>query len=156
MKGKNVKFSWCCTVWETPQLCLEQTYFIFQRLNLIALFPVFKNIFTVTDQFEFFLLLGWAVTFWWMCLKIALYLLFGQPEFCFNFNLKKKHRFSIRSFAENALFISFHEGIWSRYSEINKFKTSKDLSFQKLQKHTKICRFQRQVWRGCCSTGYSL
>ena len=41
-----------------------------------------------------------------------------------NFHLKQKQEFSVWNFTENASFISFHGGILSRYSEINKFKTS--------------------------------
>ena len=48
-----------------------------------------------------------------------------------NFHLKQKRRFSVWSFTENASFISVHGGIWSKYSEVNRFKTSKGLSFQK-------------------------
>ena len=57
-----------------------------------------------------------------MCLKIALYSLFRQPEFCLIFILSKS-----KSFIENISFISFHGGIWSRYSGTNTFKTRKDL-----------------------------
>ena len=47
----------------------------------------------------------------------------------FNFDLdKQKQRFLVWSFTENGSIISFHGGIWSK---INKFKTTKDLSFQK-------------------------
>ena len=49
----------------------------------------------------------------------------------FNFYVKQKQRFSVWTFTGNASFISFHRGIWSRYSEINKFKRNKGLSFQK-------------------------
>ena len=48
----------------------------------------------------------------------------------FNFYLKQKQRFSVWNFIENVSFICFHEGIWSRYSQINKFKISKDVFFQ--------------------------
>ena len=74
-----------------------------------------------------------------MCLKIALYSLLGQPEFYFLF--AQKQWFLAWSFTENASFISVHVGIGSRYSEINKFKTRKDLSFPKWQKHTEKCWF---------------
>ena len=53
----------------------------------------------------------------------------------FNFYLKQRQRFSDWSFNENASFISFHRRIWSRYSEINKLKISKDLSFFKNNKN---------------------
>ena len=49
----------------------------------------------------------------------------------FNFFLTQKQRFLVWSFSENVSFISFHGGIWSRYLEINKFKSSKCFSFQK-------------------------
>ena len=58
------------------------------------------------------------------------------------FNLKKqKQRYSVWSFNKNANIIS------SRYSEINKFTTTKDLTFQKKKKkkHTKKDKFQRQL-----------
>ena len=45
--------------------------------------------------------------------------------------VKQKQRHSVWSFTENAIFISFHGIILSRYSRINTFKTSKDLTFQK-------------------------
>ena len=54
-----------------------------------------------------------------------------------NFYLKQKQRHSVWSFTENAVFISFHGRILSRYSAINTFKTSKDLIFQKYQKQSK-------------------
>ena len=58
--------------------------------------------------------------------------------FFFNFYLKQKQRYSIWSFTENANFNSFHGKILSRYSEIYKFKTNKDSTFQKYtKKHTK-------------------
>ena len=44
---------------------------------------------------------------------------------------EQKQRLLVRSVMENASFISFHWGIWSIYSEINKFEISKDLIFQK-------------------------
>ena len=47
------------------------------------------------------------------------------------FNFLSKNRFSVWTVTENASLISFHGGIWSRYSEINKLKISKDLTFQK-------------------------
>ena len=76
----------------------------------------------------------------------------------FNFYLKQKQRFSIWSFTENANFISFHGRILSRYSEINKFKTSKDLTFQKLQKHTKkaVLKGNFKYKEAGCVTRYSL
>ena len=40
------------------------------------------------------------------------------------------------SFTENASFINFHGEIWPRYSEINSFKISNNLFFQKWQKET--------------------
>ena len=45
----------------------------------------------------------------------------------FHFYLKQKQRFSVWSFTENASYISFHRGIWSSYSEINRIKRSKGL-----------------------------
>ena len=36
-----------------------------------------------------FLLLGYALIFWWMCLNIALYSLLGQPRFCLIFILSR-------------------------------------------------------------------
>ena len=67
-----------------------------------------------------------------IALVIGLYSLTGQPEFCLILTLEILSQiFLVWSFTENASFISFYGGIWSRYSEINKFKTSKDLSFQK-------------------------
>ena len=47
-----------------------------------------------------------------------------------NFCLKQKQRHSVRSFTENAIFIFFQGRILPRYSGANKFKTSKDLTFQ--------------------------
>ena len=63
-----------------------------------------------------------------MCLKIALYSLFEQPGFCLIFISSKN-----KSFQPGALLKSFHGKTWTRYSEINNFKLSEDLSFQKLQ-----------------------
>lgn len=51
--------------------------------------------------------------------------------FLFKFYLTQKQLFSVRSFIENASFISFHWGIRSRYSDISKFTASTDLPFQK-------------------------
>ena len=65
-------------------------------------------------------------------LVIGLYSLIGQPEFCLILILEiLSQRFLVWSLTENVSFISFYGGIWSRHSEIYKFKTSKDLSFQK-------------------------
>ena len=63
-----------------------------------------------------------------MCSKIALYYLFGFAWVLFNFYLKQKQTFSVWSLTENTPFISFYGRIWSRYSEINKFKKSTYLS----------------------------
>ena len=65
-----------------------------------------------------------------------------------------KSRFSVWSMTENAFFISMHGDIWSRYFEINKFKISKDLSFQK---HTKNAGLKGTVKynKAVCFTGYS-
>ena len=49
----------------------------------------------------------------------------------FTFYLKQKQRCLIWSFTENVNFISSHGKTLSRYLEINKFKTSKNLTFQK-------------------------
>ena len=48
----------------------------------------------------------------------------------FDIYLKQKQRHSVWSLNENANFIYFHGRILFRYSEINKFTTSKDLTFQ--------------------------
>ena len=47
-----------------------------------------------------------------------------------DFYLKQKERHSV-TFTENVSFSPFHVGIWSSYSELNKFKISKYLFFQK-------------------------
>ena len=78
----------------------------------------------------------------------------------FDFYLKQKHRYSVWSFTENVNFISFYGRILSRYSEVNKFKTSKDLTFQKQQKHTKkVClkgiKGNFKYEKAACFTGYS-
>ena len=69
----------------------------------------------------------------WMCLKITLYSLPGQPGFYLT--IISSERFSFWSFTENTSFITFHGGIWSGHSQINKFKISKDLSFPNYKKH---------------------
>ena len=51
-----------------------------------------------------------------------------------NFYLKQTQQFWAWGFTEDTSLISFHGGIWSRYSEISKLKTSKGLSFQKITK----------------------
>ena len=51
-----------------------------------------------------------------------------------NFYLKQKQRNSVWSFTENSIFIFFHGRILSRYSRITTFKTSKDLTLQKITK----------------------
>ena len=48
----------------------------------------------------------------------------------FDFYLKQKQRFSV-TFTENVSFFPLHVEIWFRYSELNTFKISKHLSFQK-------------------------
>ena len=52
-------------------------------------------------------------------MKISLYSLFEQPGFCLIFILRQKRKFLVGSFSENASFISFHIGFFSRYSEID-------------------------------------
>ena len=47
-----------------------------------------------------------------------------------DFYLKQKERHSV-TFTENVSFSPFHVGIWPSYSELNKFKISKYLFFQK-------------------------
>ena len=56
--------------------------------------------------------------------------LFGQSGFCLIFILSK-NKFSVWTFTENAPFISSHERICSRDSEMSKDSISKDLPFQK-------------------------
>ena len=51
-----------------------------------------------------------------------------------NFYLKQTQQFWAWGFTEDTSLISFPGGIWSRYSEISKLKTSKGLSFQKITK----------------------
>ena len=48
----------------------------------------------------------------------------------FDFYLKQKQSYSVWSLTENINFIPFHGRILSRYSQINKFKTGKDLIFK--------------------------
>ena len=47
-----------------------------------------------------------------------------------NFYLKQRQTFSVWNFTKNVSFISFYGRILSGYSKINKFKISKDLTFQ--------------------------
>ena len=73
----------------------------------------------------------------------------------FNF---PKQQFSVWIFTENTSFISFHGGILSRYSEINKFKTSKDLSIQNNKNTLKNAGFTGNFKynEAVSFTGYSL
>ena len=128
----NTFVCWVCTVSQSPSTvfgtnltCLPtpllarilsniQNFFL---LNLwsIQIFFTFGTgpdilINVLEDRIIFFIWAAWAL---------------------FNFYLKHKQRFLVWSFTENVSFISFHGGIWSRYSEINKFKTSIGLSFHK-------------------------
>ena len=63
-------------------------------------------------------------------LKDCVIFLIWQPGFCLIFILSKK-RFLIWRLTGNASFMSFLVGIWSRNSEIDKFKISKGLYLQK-------------------------
>ena len=47
----------------------------------------------------------------------------------FDFYLKQKKRFSVWIVSENTYSISFHWRIWSRYSEISKFKKNQTIVF---------------------------
>ena len=47
-----------CTASQTPQLYLEKNQLVSQRLILLGLFLMRKNIFSNFDQLRFFLLLG--------------------------------------------------------------------------------------------------
>ena len=70
--------------------------------------------------------------------KIVLYSLFRQPEFYLTFILSKK-RFLVRYFTEPS------SPSMEEFCRDIEFEISKDLSFLKLQKHTKKRRFQEQL-----------
>ena len=72
-----------------------------------------------------------------MCLKIVMYSLLGQPGFCLIFILNKNIIFNL-GHHWNASFISFPGWIWSRYSEIKKFKTSKVIFPEITKTHWKM------------------
>ena len=99
------------------------------HVALLGLFWMSNNIFIITDQCRLFYFQDRS---WYSdeCARRLHYIsCFGSLGF--SFHLKQKQSFSIWSFTENANFISFHGKLLSRYSEINKFETSKDLTFQK-------------------------
>ena len=87
---------WDCA----PQLYLGKKQPVCHRLALLGFFLMCKNIFWIFDQFRFFLLLGEALIFWLMCLRIALYSLFGQPELCLIFILSKITIFSLEFYSK--------------------------------------------------------
>ena len=64
----------------------------------------------------------------------------------FNFYLKRKQRWSVWSFNENAYMISFHGRVLSGYSEINKFIKQAKTCLSKNNKITlKKGRFKKQL-----------
>ena len=128
MRLKIAKFSWGGTDFQTSQMCLEETALVRLHLAMLRIFWISNNILIIIVQY-IYLLLGEALISRWMYSKIALYSLFRQPGFCLIFILSKSC--SVWSLTENINFISFHGRILSRYSEINKFKTSKDITFLK-------------------------
>ena len=55
-------------------------------------------------------------------------------------------RCEVGNFTKDTSFTSFNGGIWSRYSDINKYNISKDLPFPKISKTNTKRRFQRKVF----------
>ena len=112
-KGEKGKIFLESRLYQTPQLYLGQTKLVRQELTLLKFFLLWNN-FPITAQriFSPFLLLGYALIFWQICLKTKSYFLFGQLGLI-NFYLKQKQSFSVWNFTENVSFISisFHEGI---------------------------------------------
>ena len=113
---------------QTLQLYLEETKLVHRLLTLLRFFPT-CNIFPINDQCRVFYFRNrpWYSDEW---LKDCVIFLIWQPGFCLIFILSKK-RFLIWRLTGNASFMSFLVGIWSRNSEIDKFKISKGLYLQK-------------------------
>ena len=115
-----------------PPNCIWNKPNLFDNDSLCSdIFPICKKKFEFLINSDFFYLWDRHWYFLINVLEDCIEFLTWAARALFNFYLKQKQRFSVRSFIENASFISFHRRIWSRYSEINKFKRSKGLSFQK-------------------------
>ena len=137
-EGKSCKIFLGLPLPQILQLYLKQTKLARQLLALHAYFLIY-NIFSIIDQCRFFYTSG-------ICR-------YSNPGFCLIFILSKNKN-------ENASFISFHGGIWCRYSEIYKFKRSKDI-FPKVTHKTDILK--NACFKGnfkynesLCFTGHSL
>ena len=134
------------SVTQTAQLYLEQTKLVHLHLTLLGYFLIYNNIFQIVDQSSF-LLLGYALIFWWMCSKITLYSLRAQPGFCLIFILKKTRGFQSETLL-NASLISFNGRTCSRYSKISKNNknTLKNAGFKGNSKYKEVV----------CFTGYNI
>ena len=78
--------------------------------------------------------------------KDCIMFLFWAANVLFSFYLKQRHGLQVQSFTVNTYFISFPGKTWSRYSNINTFKISKELYiFSKITILHKKCTFQRQL-----------
>ena len=122
---------------QTALLHLEQTKLVHIHFALLGFFPICNNIIPIIDQCRFFYFWDrpWYSDEWDRRLYCTTFIPW-TAWILLNFYLKQKQRFSAWSLTENTSLVSFHRGIWSRYSQINKFKISKDLSFQKEKKNT--------------------
>ena len=77
MKGKISKSSWACVTSQTP-IGIWNKPNLFANASLCSgFFQYAKIISQALINLVFFLLLGQALIFWWIYLKIALYSLFG-------------------------------------------------------------------------------
>ena len=74
------------------------------------------------------------------------------------FYLKQKQMSSAWSFTENAFFISFHGGIWSRYLEVSTFKISRLIFLKQVKNALKKSGFKDsfRYQETVCFTRYSL
>ena len=61
-----------------------------------------------------------------MCSKIVLYSMLGEPGFCLIFILSENNIIQSATLLEMPISFPSMENFLSRYSEIKKFKTSKD------------------------------
>ena len=134
MKENIAESSWGCPppgppnyMWKKPNLLA------YVRCALLGFLPTCKHIFPIIDQSRFFSTSGIGPDILMNVLEDCIVFLNWVAWFCLTFILKAKTTiFSLELYWKCLLLISFHRGIWStRYSEINKFKLSKDLPFQK-------------------------
>ena len=125
-------FVFCCYALPRPPNCIWNKPDLFDNASLYSeFFPICQKSFESSISSDFFSSGIGTDIFLINVHEDHIEFLTWAAWAMLNFYFKQKQRYSVWDFTDNASFISFHSGIWSRYSEIKKFKRSKGSSFQK-------------------------